>query len=765
MRSYLPLILILTILTTACVSTGNNLLVEHVEPEWVYSDLRHIDPIDSPDPKNDAIAVYFRKTGDDQQIRIDLLESISQIPTHDIYILFDDRPGGNNFIKMDNNINLTTVINWDTLLNLSASGDMKLINSAGEYVLHHRTRVLRDPIMDTIVISIRNLILNSLNTSIQIILTESNTDHVLDNIGPLKTSSAPPEPIPIMIAFWDIFLPYTPAQVLRSWDGAHTGPSSSRHGLKHLLNGIENSKIPVYLFDLNTIDNLSTLDYIGYIDTLHKLQSKNLIFLPETIPIVNNSRQLDVEEYLHFYSDEKENFDISESPSLYLPQHLLSTPLLSRLVISNNEVSEKSIGCVEMFKNFGGIFVLANDYAQCSSADILDLLGSVPQATPDGLSIQIKSMLIQELTKTNKQQILIGGSLRNSEWGEPKSALNSLNYINAHPWIRVITNYDILSSNIHGGSLTNMITTENIGNNHKLDIYDGLLDELKNSPTNRITDVAWHTFYSMINQSPIKPSSLTEKYLGQIGHLIFAAGWAEKPTKITTCDIDIDWDRETECVLADNHIFISIEKAGGYISFGFINLPDGIHQFIAPTYQFAIGLSDPSSWDLSNNLLSDPNQILGAFIEQNPDLEAYTDTLKDSGIVLTNQDNSISKEFALSETGIQVSIYSEKMVSVMIPIGLDPWTRYTQGWGDMYNKHPGTLSEWNWGIDSGPLVSIQSTAPLSTYTFIDSRDMISFPENPNFDYSPGHYLPFPMALVEINDIYDLFTEINITPNQ
>ena len=32
------------------------------------------------------------------------------------------------------------------------------------------------------------------------------------------------------------------------------------------------------------------------------------------------------------------------------------------------------------------------------------------------------------------------------------------------------------------------------------------------------------------------------------------------------------------------------------------------------------------------------------------------------------------------------------------------------------------------------------------------ENALSRPEDPNFDYSPGHYLPFPMALVEFIEL-------------
>ena len=53
------------------------------------------------------------------------------------------------------------------------------------------------------------------------------------------------------------------------------------------------------------------------------------------------------------------------------------------------------------------------------------------------------------------------------------------------------------------------------------------------------------------------------------------------------------------------NIFIVIEKDGGYIPFVFTRDAQGIHQIIGPTWEFIIGLSDPSSWDIKLGVRSE----------------------------------------------------------------------------------------------------------------------------------------------------------------
>ncbi len=50
---------------------------------------------------------------------------------------------------------------------------------------------------------------------------------------------------PLLLAFWDTLPAATPAQALRRWDGAHTGPFGKRHGLFRLLQTSAEAGVPV----------------------------------------------------------------------------------------------------------------------------------------------------------------------------------------------------------------------------------------------------------------------------------------------------------------------------------------------------------------------------------------------------------------------------------------------------------------------------------------------------------------------------------------
>ena len=58
----------------------------------------------------------------------------------------------------------------------------------------------------------------------------------------------------------------------------------------------------------------------------------------------------------------------------------------------------------------------------------------------------------------------------------------------------------------------------------------------------------------------------------------------------------------------------------------------GIHQIIGPTWEFTVGLSDPSTWNLSLGLRSDSAQILGGFSNPFHDWDNYNITLLSNNI-------------------------------------------------------------------------------------------------------------------------------------
>ena len=47
------------------------------------------------------------------------------------------------------------------------------------------------------------------------------------------------------------------------------------------------------------------------------------------------------------------------------------------------------------------------------------------------------------------------------------------------------------------------------------------------------------------------------------------------------------------------------------------------------------------------------------------------------------------------------------------------------------------------------MVSVQTEGRITMRAFNESLDLLASPEDPDFDYPAGHYIPFPMAIAEV----------------
>jgi len=244
---------------------------------------------------------------------------------------------------------------------------------------------------------------------------------------------------------------------------------------------------------------------------------------------------------------------------------------------------------------------------------------------------------------------------------------------------------------------------------------------------------------------------LRANYLGQIGHLLAAAHWAENPDSYSSCQEDIDWDGQPECVFASQDFFATFERMGGYMAFAFHRSSHGVHQVVGPTYQFLVGMSDPTLWNPNLGIAGDPGQILGALVEDSPIWKMYDYQVSENELWLYLGEMAIRKVFRfIGEDQIHMDLSNPDNTSVLIPFALDPWTRFIPGWGNLYQSYQNP-DGMIWGIDNQLSISIDSGQPYEFIQFNRSHTALFSPEDPNYDYSAGHFLPFPMALLRINN--------------
>ncbi|MDI6770763.1 MAG: hypothetical protein QMD04_13975 [Anaerolineales bacterium] len=733
--------IVLILLTTACA------VAPEANRPWAYADLRRLDPPDAcpdegrdaPTPATDILAVYTRTSGYDLQIRLDLLD-----------LTFTD-----NYLVEIHLWDNTHYAQSPLVIQIPASGRNQLIQPAGE-TSPFQVRSYRNPSLDTITIAINRIFIGErYHFDIYTYLSPAGPT-AADQALNIRSDDPPPlSRAPLLLAFTDSFPAYTPAQAMRRWDGAHTGPTGERHGLSNVLDNAERYGVPVALLDLKTPASLSALDFIGKIDQIQRMAARRLLILPD----VAYGEPADVS--LTFSRRAARDFGLPASPSVYTPFRDL-LPAYRYQFIELSDATHLARRAGQMLIPFP---TLAGE-----------------QATVDGLSLNVRKLLIQAALSPDAGDIvLLGGSLPNSTWGDADMASAAFAYIAAHPWIWALNGEDLLSFPLGAEYLSPppptpatpspIYTTQGQATNlDSAALQSRLSSELHNAPENPLTDSAWQMYFALTAPTEdARLQSLRAQYLGGVGALLAASRWAKNPEHKTGCDFDLDYDGQNECLLVSPEYFALIETDGARLTFLFARDESGVHQLIGPTAQFAVGLSDPSEWKATRGEGADPAQIMGAFSDTPKPFEIYTPVFRgytpawtsNDTLTLTGAHASRVKTFRLTESGLEIRYYSPTPLSTRIPIAIDPWQRFRAGWvADVRASF--TPASWEWGLANGIRLEVRSDAPFSAQGITISIPFLSQVENPNLDYPAGHFYPFPLSVMEIQANGD-FTILLILP--
>jgi hypothetical protein len=738
---------------------------------WKYSDLRALSPHGDANPDLDIIATYTRVTSNDLQIRLDIL-NLPFEPGFDVYIALDTRPGGTRKLPIE----AIAGVDWDILLVLPASGSPQvLLPDAYDPNLQHSInepqfpisekvipRIIRVPWHDYLIISLNKALLPAVEIGInlQSFITPINSSHPQDITRPVNSESLPPSPAPLLLAFWNTFSAYSPAQALRRWDGAHTGPFGERHGLSILLENAKKTRIPVFLLDLRNPDSLSALEHLGALPLIRELAAEKLIILPDLLPGSQSfplfptglptwapSRYLDDLEQISV------KFRLNSSNIFYSPKIIDNTSAKYKLVFTSWE------GDKDLLLQNSQIFPIPHE------------ISTEPQASSEGLSLAIRKTLLDNALKINLGSddlplLILGGSLTESAFGDPLSAISTLSYIAAHPWMEPLNAEGVisLSNKFEPQLLPGTTTLAQINNYSPSEVLQSL-PELNKSSENPIYQSAWQAALSLYAPLPPEPADLPELrslYSGQTGIFLIAADWAENPQYRQDCNSDPDLDELPECILATDQYFAIFDIHGARLLAFYVRIDESVHQIVAPTSQFIVGLADPSTWQIEAAEGADTGGIHGAFADHRPPWELFNPTFYSDSLVFTSDDQRVTKAFTLTSDGLLVKFHLLAPVKVQIPLAIDPWERFSPLWSQAYQGHT-IPNGYSWQLDEVLAVEVLSDASLSANAFNASQRLLPIPENPNFDYPQGHYIPFPMAIIEIESNQDFFVEINPIP--
>ena len=385
------------------------------------------------------------------------------------------------------------------------------------------------------------------------------------------------------------------------------------------------------------------------------------------------------------------------------------------------------------------------------------------QASLEGFSLQTRIELVLAALAANEPGsqpgraiLVLGGNLPSSEWGDPQIARATFGYLRSHPWMHVLDADDLVSIRTTRNFTGSRSLSASQTPDDRSEMISQLVRQLMGLSPSLLQQNAWQALFSLY--APAFPATeelagLREIYLGQVNTLIEAARWSTNPQPISTCDVDLDLDQQPECVLASDRVFIVTKLETGALVYAFARSGSGVHQIIAPSAQFAVGTSSPAGWVLTRGLRADSDVIPGAFAD---DDGPYSFNLGENRLSLVG--NGIIKTYQLSPHGIVIQYQSNHPVSTRIPIALDPWVRFSPAWGDRYSSE--TTSEgWAWMLQDSLRVFIRTNAIAQPFSFTETRKYVSLTEDPNRDYPPGHYLPFPLSVVSIHSAGDFFVDI------
>jgi hypothetical protein len=661
--------------------------------DWSIADLRLLDPLDNTaSPSTDILAVYTRTIGFDLEIRLDLLD-LPLVPDYDIQILLDTVPGGSP---------------WDFIIDIPARGSPTVTPSNAALV----PRVIRDPWLDTITVRInRKAIPRPFTLKVESFAAGASTP--ADETASVRSDALPPsQRAPFALVFWDTFPAATPAQALRLWDGAHTGPLGERHGLKYVLDAVEQYNIPVALLDLKTPESLAVLNYMGILPQIRKLNSHDLLILPD----VAYGDPADIS--LAFSRRAADGFLLAKSQFVYSPSGTLINSLAQYLALDNNTQIARS-GRTRLIP-----LPAANDL----------------QATTDGPSLDVRRALVNTVfSGDSKHLVMLGGDLPLSTWGNEDIAGPTFAWLAGHPWIQAMNSNDLVTFPI--------AATIQSPTRSSAAASSSYLTKLTGAPRNSLTDSAWQTYFMLTSPtSDEKLVALRENYFGQVGELLAASTWADHPAISTRCDLDLNNDGQFECVISTLHFYAILDPAGARLSNLFYLNGSGPHQLVGPTSQFTVGLSDPSQWQPDLGQAADPSVIPGAFSDDSLTWSIYSSQVTTGIIEFTSPDGSRVKKYSLVGNGLEISYSSLEPVIINIPLAVDANAFIFEP--IKYSGNQTTVT-WVWRQTKGGNIKIKTNLPFSVQSFTDSLPYLSQPENPDLPYPSGHFLPFPLSVVEI----------------
>ena len=724
---------------------------------WQVADLQLITQARDVQNNNAIIAAYSRIYSDEIQFRVDLLD-IQTDDHFDVYLLLDDGFGSQSSTlptEITRFLGSSVCQKWDWLFILPDHKSPKtLISDQPKLVKHVIPHIQRDPVQDTITISLnRNHIKINPRMNFQVFIAKPGEKVLLDQTPCVSNHPSQLVPTaPILIEFSNNFNAVTPAQALRQWDGAHTGPAGERHGLEHILTNAYFYRIPIVLLDLIEPTSLSALDFIGGMTWVRKLERSGLLLLPDFAYSRVTDKSLALSRSVAL------NYHFRGSQFVFAPFELdvPGYPYQFQQLSDTHHILRKG----------SKLFIPLPDSNISFKND---------QISGDGLSLKVRqALLATALSPDPSDFVVLGGDMDRSLWGDATASTLGFAYISNHPWMQPLheaalkslgnvqkvagmdSSFQPVVSSLVFNSLSKLLPSDSIT------IINSLQNDLNLAQPNMVTDSAWSLFLSL-TEATTDPllADLRAQYFFLVKDLLLASRWFAHPWNSADCNQDVDGDLLTECLVTSQDFFSLFDLEGGTLTLFFIKDGDQVHQVIGPTSQLAVGLSDPSRWKVEAGPFADPALVPGAFSDPSDPAKSFKVKGVDQGsLELESLDGKESRYIVFNASEISIIVNSDKPINQVIPLVVDPQSRFQPGWADLYHGRK-TNNEFYWSLGKSLNITISSSGSFKAGDFTESKPFILKPENPNIDYPPGHFLPIPLARIDIYGSGSVTTKIQI----
>ncbi len=690
-------------------------------PEGFHANnLLGIDPRDAHTASMDLLAVFSYRTEDAIHFRIDFLD-IGRDQQPGLTVLIDSFPGSR--VKVPDAFEFED--QWEVILRIQPDQAPQINTGMDVAIDPTQISVLYDPGLDFITLRAPIELVDPPGPfEIALVSHAPGDDQPVDVLGPIRSDSPTPMPLPILFVFWDVFPSATPAQAMRSWDGAHNGPAGERFGLRHLLKAVQTHPIPIVLSDLDQPGSLEGLYLLGAQAWIKALESQGLLMRSAFLPasLCQEAARMRWPTWLATFLPEYEKG--SGSPSSKV------------MTCVDDEAPSLAYLLVAGFPSYS--FRIADNRTDpfqtrfthqeprvipLPAGDLSESLGY-----DGGPSLALRQEWARALNdKAEDEVFLINANFQNSFWGDPHSAMDTFHWIENHPWLQPIS----LDTYLRG------FQTSTIS-------HDSIVD---------IQGKALHPFGDNINyDQDLLFGSSSDMLTRLIRHVLLESSFLTNcPGSMTNCDSREAFFKEAIALLSitrnweesiRNHPGEPPQEAS-YLSFNTEHLWD-----IHATGHWLVVLGETSS-TVQALFTYDPLAGVIPIIWQ-PFMER-------GGLIDPSQQISVTH---MSENSLKLEFGPDILEgTVLLPLYLPL---------DLFLQDDTSLA---WSTPQNPLtipyspnvvLEFESIAEMhNLISVFDSPSSWDQVEDPNQEMPPGHYLPFPYAIL----ILDYPSEVSIVLKQ